>query len=315
MWADAWQLGLAALVVLLAAHYALRVWLTRAARSRSLDAELAGAEGFADGGGGGGSGHLDNDSLFDGFYARVYDHLVGGDSRVVAEVKLLLAWAKTFRPDPATLKVLDVGSGTGGAVAAFHKEGVAAAVGIDPSAAMVAKAKKAHPGLDFRVGAAETTRQFAPGAFSLATLLYHTVYYLKDRREAWRNLFEWLEPGGLLVVHVVNKTKFDPVLEAASPFVAFSVQRHAKERVTKSHVTFKEFEYFADFAQPHADRGEFRETFAFKDGRKRTQTHYLDMPDMKVLTAEAEAAGFVFKRAIDMTPVGYEYNYLFCFTR
>jgi len=257
---------------------------------------------------------LGNEHLFDAFYAKVYDEVTDGAVREETEVTFTLNWAKTFRPEAKMIQALDVGCGTGGAVNLLKKAGCAKAIGLDASDAMVAAARTKYPKGDYRVGDVELVGQFAAGEFNLATMYYFTLYYLRDRTSAFRNLFNWLQPGGCLVLHLVNREKFDPILEAASPFVAFSVQKYSKERVTKSKVVFDKFTYEADF-QLEGAQAEFREHFKFKDGKERKQVHHLRMPTMEEVVAEAEQNGFLYKQFIDLTPIGYEYQYLFCFVR
>ena len=114
--------------------------------------------------------------------------------------------------------------------------------------------------------------------------------------------------------HIVNKLKFDPILEAASPFVGFSVQKYADERVTKSAVTFDEFEYVGDF-QLHGSRAMYEETFKFKDGKVRRHEQRVWMPNIDVIVAEISGIGFKYAHHVDLTAIGYEYNYLFFFQK
>lgn len=258
---------------------------------------------------------LGNETLYDPFYSKIYDMIVDGAVRQQQEVGLTLIWAKGYRPEMNTIEVLDIGCGTGGDVEEFRKEGVGKVVGMDASDAMIEVARKKHPKNDYRIKEAENIGSFAAGEFNLVTMYYFTYYYLRDRDQVFQNVFNWLQPGGCFVVHLVNREKFDPILEAASPFVAFSVQKYSKERVTRSKVTFDKFEYEADFSLDD-NRGEFREEFRFKDTKKmRRQVHYLRMPKMDEVVAEIEANGFTYKQFIDLTPIGYEYQYLFCFVR
>jgi SAM-dependent methyltransferase len=241
--------------------------------------------------------------------------IVDGAVRQKQEVGLTLVWAKGYRPEIDTIEVLDIGCGTGGDVEEFRKEGVGKVVGMDASDAMIEVARKKHPKNDYRIKEAENIGSFAAGEFNLITMYYFTYYYLRDKDQVFRNIFNWLQPGGCFVVHLVNREKFDPILEAASPFVAFSVQKYSKERVTRSKVTFDKFEYEADFSLDD-NRGEFREEFRFKDTKKmRRQVHHLRMPKMDEVVSEIEANGFTYKQFIDLTPIGYEYQYLFCFVR
>jgi SAM-dependent methyltransferase len=258
---------------------------------------------------------LGNETLYDTFYSKIYDTIVDGAVRQKQEVGLTLVWAKGYRPEIDTIEVLDIGCGTGGDVEEFRKEGVGKVVGMDASDAMIEVARKKHPKNDYRIKEAENIGSFAAGEFNLITMYYFTYYYLRDRDQVFRNIFGWLQPGGCFVIHLVNREKFDPILEAASPFVAFSVQKYAKERITRSKVTFDKFEYEADFNLDD-NRAEFREEFRFKDSKKlRRQIHHLRMPKMDEIVAEIEACGFTYKQFIDLTPIGYEYQYLFTFVR
>ena len=44
---------------------------------------------------------------------------------------------------------------------------------------------------------------------------------------------EWLKPGGYLILHLVDRERFDPIVPAADPLIMVSAQKHAKERITK----------------------------------------------------------------------------------
>lgn len=306
---DTIQIVLVVTLAILVTNYIYMKWAMRSVRHSTLD----NIEAFANPDDSD-TVILGNEHLFDEFYAKIYDTIVDGSTRQDYETNLTLGWAKGFRPEVNTIEVLDIGSGTGGDISYFRKAGVGKAVGLDASDAMVNAARVNVPKGDFRVGEAEQIGLFAAGEFNLITMYYFTFYYLRDRDQVFKNMFHWLQPGGCLVIHLVNREKFDPILEAASPFVAFSVQKYAKERVTRSKVTFDKFDYEADFTLD-GDHAEFREEFKFKTGKHRRQVHNLRMPTMEAVVSEAEANGFVFKQFLDMTTIGYEYQYLFCFVR
>lgn len=259
---------------------------------------------------------LDNDALFDNFYSKVYDQLTDGADRQNAEVNFTCAWIKKYIPDVSDIRVLDIGSGTGGNIEIFRRLGVGKAIGLDKSLAFVNRARSKYPKNDYRQGDVQIVKTFTPDEFNLATMYYFTVYYLDDRIQAFKNIFQWLNAGSGFVVHVVNRDKFDPILEPASPWIGFSVQKYSKERVGSSKIAFKEFDYVANFEQSKTgNRANFEEEFRFKDGRVRKQTHRLRMPTMEEIVGEIESVGFTYKQYIDMTSIGYEYQYLFCFVR
>jgi len=40
----------------------------------------------------------------------------------------------------------------------------------------------------------------------------------------------WTNPGGFFIVHLVEPDKYDPLLDLASPFAAFSLQKYSYDR-------------------------------------------------------------------------------------
>jgi len=266
---------------------------------------------------------LDNSSLYDAFFAQVYDELTQGSVRTQAEIGLLLhEWSKKGE-DIKTFEVLDAGCGTGIGVAALAKMNVKKVVGLDNANAMLTQAKtKTIPQttltddqkaiVEWRQADLIDPSAAAGGEFSHVSLLYFTVYYFNDKEALFRNLYYWTKPGGRLAVEVVNKHKFDPMLESATPWLGFSLQKYADSRITKSEVDFNKFKYIGEFdlQDPQA---EFRETFRFKDGKVRRQRHTLKMEDMNEIVGMAKAAGWEYLGYTDLTMLHLEYFYILHF--
>lgn len=261
---------------------------------------------------------IDNKDLYDTFYASVYDQLTQGSTRTQAEVGLMLhEWTKRG-DDVKGFEVFDAGCGTGIAVATFAKMNVKRAVGLDNSAEMLKQCEvnlarstltdedKKH--IEWRKGDLIDPSACAGGEFTHACLLYFTVYYFADKETLFRNMFFWVKPGGRMVVHVVNKHKFDPMLESSAPWLGFSLQKYSDKRITKSEVAFNKFKYSGEFdlQDPLA---EFRETFRFKDGKVRRQKHTFRMEDMNVIVGYAKAAGWDYIGNTDLTPIAFEYAF------
>jgi SAM-dependent methyltransferase len=179
---------------------------------------------------------------------------------------------------------------------------------------MIAESKRRFPTRNFKVGDVTDANMAAADQFDLITMYYFTLYLVKEQYKALRNIYLWLAPGGIFCVHIVNKLKFDPVLEAASPFVGFSVQKYADRRVTKSHVTFQEFDYTGDF-QLHGSKAIYEEVFKFKNGNVRRHEQQIWMPNIEPMVEEIESVGFKLLNHVDMTAIGYEYQYLFLFQK
>lgn len=266
---------------------------------------------------------LEGDELFDTFYAGVYDNLTQLAGRYPAELALILnQWKKSAAVD--TMDILDLGCGTGIASVIFAKQGAKSVTGLDKSKAMLRRAMdvvmpaaelplQQKESLNFIQGDMMQEQTFDGGQFSHACLLFFTVYYTSDHTTLFKNLYHWVRPGGKLAVEVVNKYKFDPMLESASPFVGTSIQKYTKERITKSKVVFDKFTYEAEFdlQDPMA---EFRETFRFNDKSARRQRHTFNMRDIKEFVALAQEQGWRYDGNIDLMSVGFEYAYVLMFS-
>jgi ubiquinone/menaquinone biosynthesis C-methylase UbiE len=305
-----WPLILTVLITLMCAFY---VWEIAKSHRRGRSLDLDGIEAFQSG-----SGAVDarvDEACYDAFYAKVYDPLVQPTARMGLETKIPIEWMeKEQKRAIGDIRVADIGCGTGMHVELFRQMGVRSIVGYDRSTAMITEARRRFSEAAFLVGDARVATMAAADQFDLVTMYYFTLYMIPERSEALKNIFLWLAPGGVFCVHIVNKLKFDPVLESASPFVGFSVQKYADERITKSQVSFNEFEYTGDF-QLHGARGVYEEVFRFKDGRIRKHEQRVWMPNIDVMVEEIAAAGFKYAHHVDMTAIGYEYNYLFFFMK
>jgi len=267
---------------------------------------------------------LSNDDLFDDFYASVFTKLTQNENLIQAETAICMEEFTRDTPKDQ-LNILDAGCGIGIATCALAKQGAGQVVGIDKSQAMIRYAKGTTlPSTTLK----ETERQnvefrmfdlMGPGAagaaeFTSACILYFTIYYVKDLDILFRNLALWVKPGGSLAIEVVNKYKFDPVLDSSNPWVGVSPQNYVKERLKTSKVVFDKFDYEATFEleDPNA---EFRETFRFKDGSVRRQKHDLTMPSMSEIIKKAQRNGWMYSSYVDLMPLSFQYGYLLFFKR
>lgn len=100
--------------------------------------------------------------------------------------------------DPAA-RILDHGCGHGRVTAAAHAHGFTAVEGADPSPALIARARREHPGLTFHP-LPET--RFPAAAFDAVLLIAVLTCVLTDeeQRSLIAGLARILRPGGLLYV-------------------------------------------------------------------------------------------------------------------
>ena len=250
--------------------------------------------------------------IYDGFYSSIYDELVYDNVKNDFEVGEL---TRLIKPTERS-RVLDIGSGNGHHVKLLQKAGFNVE-GVDKSEAMISYAKNKYPKCKFKKGDALEAMLYPRGSFSTITCFYFTIYYINDKQTFLQNCYNWLMPGGYLVLHLVNRDKFDPILNSADPLHLVSAQKYAKRRITNSLVKFKDFQYKANFdLDKSKNLAEFDETF--KDdvsGHVRQNKHKLHMETQKHILSIAKNMGFILQGKIDMVTAQYQYQYLYLLSK
>lgn len=248
--------------------------------------------------------------VYDDFYSEIYDHLVFNNVKDDYEIGQI----KNKTTPSSKSVILDVGCGTGHHVGKMSRtiNGKLDIIGIDISPSMISKAKLNYPDYNFMVGNALDYDQFQPNTFTHILCLYFTLYYFENKRKFFNNCMEWLMPGGTLIVHIVNREKFDPILPPGNPLYIVSPQKYAKKRITSTKITFNEFVYSSDFElDTPSNVATFHEKFKFKDGKVRKQEHKLYMESETDIITMAQDAGFLIHGKIDLLECAYEYQYLY----
>jgi SAM-dependent methyltransferase len=245
--------------------------------------------------------------VYDDFYANIYDYLVFNNIKNTYEIGEIVNQTGADE----TSVILDVGCGTGHHVDLLSKQNLNV-VGIDISPSMIAQAKQNFPGKDFSVVNALDNAQFNHNIFTHILCLYFTIYYFQDKRIFFDNCMDWLMPGGHLIVHLVDREKFDPILPPGNPLYIVSPQKYAKERITTTKVTFNDFVYNSDFKFDKATNiATFDEKFKFNNGNVRKQEQKLYMEDTQDILTIAQQCGFILQGKIDLVNCAYESQYLY----
>ena len=251
------------------------------------------------------------DEVYDDFYANIYDYLVFNNIKNSYEIGEIVN--KTNADE--TSVILDVGCGTGHHVDTLSQQNLKV-LGIDISPSMIKKAKENYPKLDFSVGDVLDSSKFNANVFTHILCLYFTIYYFPDKRIFFDNCMEWLRSGGYLVVHLVDREKFDPILPPGNPLYIVSPQKYAKERITTTKVTFNDFVYNSDFKfDKGANIATFDEKFKFNNGNVRKQEQKLYMEDTQDILTTAQQCGFILQGKIDLVNCAYESQYLYIFVK
>ena len=269
-----------------------------------------------------------NDEVFeDPFYVGIYDELFYKKLYNSYEVGIIL---NEIHPTSKDV-VIEIGSKTGSYTSALQQNCGCDVIGLDKSKAMVEYASKRHPNCTFMQGDPMDFMSFSSEYATAILLLDFAIYYIKDRRTLFYNCYHWLKPGGYLVLHLVNRHMFDPIVPAAKPFTLVSPQSVAKKRITSSDVVFKDFDYKSKFEfdqkeekeeeqQGRGDKDDriktsdsvtITETMKDRRGKVRKNVRSLRMSGQKIIIGEAKDFGFTMLGQYDLIKSQREYQYIY----
>lgn len=235
------------------------------------------------------------DSVYDGFYAEIYDKLYKSESRAESDT---LKIVESTQPDKENSAFLDIGCGTGCVVDVLKRQGYNA-IGVDKSKAMVEVGKERRPKT---CGALQTNdvadpMLFERGVFTHILCLSQTIYEFPDKVQFFRNCKHWLVPGGYLLVHLVEPLKYNAIIPLGQPkgIVVKPVSKDGK-RVTDTAIDFIDFKYKSSFDFDGLKDGVVVQIETFTDSKSshvRRNEHTLYMNTPTAVLEDARYCGFL----------------------
>ncbi len=239
-------------------------------------------------------------AAYDEFYAHIYDKIHLPEDRCKNELNLILDATSADE----TSVFLDVGSGTGETLKILGDIG-ARCFGIDKSAAMVQSAEaKCENNIKIRNADVLDAMNYDRQTFSHILCLYHTIYEIENKAKFFQNCRYWLKNGGVLVIHLVDKHKFNTVVPAAHPEFIDNPQKYTSERILKSSVNFLDFSYDSKYDIKDGPVSIVVETFTDAATQKiRQNERQLFMEDEDAILNMAINQGFSLYGKINLEPV------------
>tara|TARA_Y100000389_G_scaffold205145_2_gene264086 strand:- start:13756 stop:14655 length:900 start_codon:yes stop_codon:yes gene_type:complete len=259
-------------------------------------------------------------SAYDKFYAPVYTTLISDQiiNRTKYEIEDMIN--KTDVKDYIKPSLLDIGCGGGDHLRWLSDENIVniELTGIDKSSPMLKQTKKRIGKRDESVRLIKNDINeddlFMKSSFTHIMCYYFTIYSVNSKKFR-KNIYKWLKPKGWFIVHVVDLEKFDPILDAASPFLGINPQKYFKNRITESTVEFKKFTYSADF-KLRKDKAYFKESFKFKNNPTvREQVHKLQNIDMNNFIDDMGKEKMVLKNTTTLENIGYHNQHILYFQK
>jgi SAM-dependent methyltransferase len=248
-----------------------------------------------------------NDDKYDDFYADVYDLLMKPDKRALYETTKVVEMTQPSKPHSV---FLDVGSGTGHLVNLLQKRGYRV-YGIDKSPAMVSKCEANFPKSEVKCGDVIDPMAFEHNTFTHILCCGFTVYHFENKVEFFRNCYHWLMSNGYLILHLVDRNKFDTIVPAAKPKMMVKPQTAVDKRITISGMNFDHFSYKLDY-DIASSVVQMKETFTNNDGKIRQNEQTLYMDNIESILHNAQMSGFIVHSLTNMSAFeGDDHQYLY----
>lgn len=262
----------------------------------------------------------DPSEIYDDTYASIYN-LLWHPNEVLEFERVSVQDLALAENEKSAVRVLDMCCGTAPHACYFKDLGVDY-TGVDISNAMIKKARKECPSAKFQKGDVTQVHLFPQKSFSHALLLGFSIYQFENPKVVSDNAYQWIQPEGYFVVHLVDPDKYDPIHDLASPFAAFSLQKYSLDRKTDSQIYFDKFKYVGNLKKKEdEDPAEYNEVFSYYDpadngGKKyRENKHYWMMPSKERMIDIIKTSGFRHIETVHMLNVGKEYQYLAYFMK
>jgi ubiquinone/menaquinone biosynthesis C-methylase UbiE len=264
----------------------------------------------------------DPEKIYDSEYANIYNALWHSSKELTDFVNVSFQDIMLADKQTTAVNVLDLCCGTAIHACFFKTLGVEY-TGVDISGDMLAKARTSCPGSKFQRGDVTNASLFAPKSFSHAILMGFSIYQFPNAKVVSDNAYQWIEPGGTFVVHLVEPDKYDPLLNLASPFTAFSLQKYSLDRQTKSEIYFDNFKYSGELKKKkNEDDAKYEEVLTYFNPatspmhvKYREHIHNWTMPSVERMIEIIKTSGFRLKEKVDLVSSGKEYQYLVYFTK
>ena len=246
------------------------------------------------------------EKVYDDFYCQIYDDLMLPETRTEYEVSKII---EMTQPNTQYSSFLDVGSGTGSLVNRLKEKGYNA-YGIDKSKSMVAKSQTKFPKTFIKCGDALEPITFDRGTFTHIICTGFTIYEIENKAQFFQNCYFWLQPNGYLILHLVDKDTFDPIIPAGKPRVLDSPQKYSNQRITETLIDFIDFKYKSTYDFSKSDgRVIHKETFNDNQTQNiRENERTLFMKNTEDILSISTKYGFIVKGKVIMGEPNTEIN-------
>ena len=253
-----------------------------------------------------------DDAIYDEFYVELYNKIHQPEKQCAFIVENVVSMTQPSKKSV----MLDVGSGTGQLTNALHTSGYVV-YGIDKSQAMVDYCENRYPDVPVKCGDITVPMTYDRNTFSHVLCCGMMIYQFADKAAFFRNCYYWLVPNGYLVLHLVDRSKFDTIIPAGKPpLLDESPQKYAEKRITSTDIDFSDFKYKSSYDFSKKDTATLTETMTDSANSVRQNELTLYMEDYNDILRIAQKNGFIVHGQVNLLEcIGDEHQYFFVLER
>lgn len=259
-----------------------------------------------------------NENVYDEFTCKIYDTIFHPEKESQYVINNVF---KLTEPSPNFTTILDIGCGTGELLNILSNKEYKNIYGLEKSESMALECLEKYPNLKVKIGDASVDPMlFEKGTFSHIFCIGMTIYEIKDKIAFFRNCYFWLKPNAYLIIHLVDKNKFNTIIPAGKEQILLitdkntpNINNYFTERVTNTEIEFEKFKYKSEYEFTNNDIVIFTETFQdITNSKIRKNEKTLYMPDDLVnIIYDAQYSGFLVKSQITYGGVNGDENQFF----
>jgi hypothetical protein len=177
---------------------------------------------------------------------------------------------------------------------------------------MVGFSQAKFPDIAVKCGDVKDPITFDRGTFTHILCTGMTIYEFENKWVFFQNSYFWLQANGYLIIHLVDREKFNTIIPAGKPAVLDNPNKYTKSRITDTIVDFIDFKYKSSYDFSKTDSVIHKESFTdMKTQNVRENQKTLHMESIQDILLLATKYKFLVKGKIEMRDTDGEYLYIF----
>lgn len=249
-----------------------------------------------------------NNDIYDDFYTKVFDLITYNKIITNFEIGTII---NDIKPTDKSI-ILDVGSKTGYTINILN-ELTPNIIGLESSAKLIDVASERYPNIKnkFLNNDQLNNQLFINNSFTHILSLNLNIYSISNKKLFLENCFNWLMPGGYLVLHLINNNYIDPLQYIINIKLNTLPEFVDPTLLLDDSINFKDFVYKPTFSSITDKEGIINEVFKFKNGNiRRQETTYYFMSIDKIIKI-AKYLGFIILKYYRLNKNSYTNNYIY----